>query len=108
MFRTFQPAEGTTGAQPCINEIFKQVLANACCTFLIINVRFIFVAKMSDGAQHRMGSSAAEAAERTGHHELTEFYESVEIIFFSVSLADILQDVMHLLQSFTAGNTFPA
>src|SRR4030042_1158649 len=106
MFRTFQPAEGTTGAQLCINNIFKQVFTNPCGAFFVVNVRFVFAAEMSDGTQHRIGSSTAKAAERTGHHKLTEFYEGTDITFFSTSLANTLQDVMHLLQSFPAGNTF--
>src|SRR3972149_4297017 len=106
MFRTFQSAKDTTITQPCVNDIFKKVLANSCRAFFVVNVRFVFAAKMSDSAQHWIGSGTAKAAQRTGHHELTKLYKLFNIALFSISSADVFQNVMHLLQSFPAGNTF--
>ncbi len=82
--------------------------ANRRRTALLLDVGFVFIPEVADGAKDRVGSRLAEAAKGRLFDAFPKLKEEIDVPFLSFAVADALQDLQHPLGADAARGAFPA
>ena len=84
------------------------MLTYACGTFLIDNMRDIFIAEVAKRGKNRVRCSLSEAAERRGLDVMCKLFEAVEVRKLALAGDDAVEDLKHALGTDTAGRALAA
>jgi hypothetical protein len=106
--RTLLQANATSRTFFLADAVTDQSPANTGRTFLVPNVSNIFITEVFDGTQNRVRSRAAQGAQGTIDDSLGHGLQKFNVTLLSFSITDVMQDFIHPVNPFPAGNTLTA
>ena len=77
-------------------------------TFLVPDVRNVFIAEMPDGGQHRVRRRLPQAAQRGILDLVAEIDQPLDVTFFAFAFADAVEDLQHALGAHAARHALAA
>ena len=90
--RALLGAEHAAGAGLGVDVVRDQRLALAGRAALLVDMRFVFIAEVPDGREHRVGRRAAEGAERALEDVVGELLEQLDVALAALAADDAVEE----------------
>ena len=87
---------------------FEEFAAGAGGAFFVPDVSNVLIFEVAQSGEDGIGSSLTETAEGVGLDEHAELFELLDIINFTLTLGDSVEDLVHSSGTDTAGSTLTA
>jgi hypothetical protein len=105
---TLLEANAASRAFFCIDLETDQSPADTGRTFFVPNMSDILITEILEGTQNRVCSCAAQGAQGTIDDSLAHGLQKFNVTLLSFAFADVMQDFIHPVNPFPAGNTLTA